>query len=223
MLDLKKAQNVAEKAVLTAGNFLKDFQQDVLVEKQKDSVDIQTDADLKSEKICIDIIQGSFPNHNILSKEIGLIDNQSPYTWVINPLDGTKEYFRGLTTYSTLISLETKKELLVGACYVPSTQELYFASKGNKAFILCHPPSHKLPQKQFQKSWKTLGKITRKTYRLRPTWYDTWFTCQIAAGGFDGYFILHQYDPKWYDISAGLIIAQEAGAKVTNRLANQSS
>ena len=168
-----------------------------------------------------------------------MIDNQSPYTWVIDPLDGTKEYFRGLTTYSTLISLETKEELLVGACYVPSTQELYIASKGNqahyngkeikvsktkklkKAFILCHPPNHKLPEKQFNKSWETLGKITRKTYRLRPTWYDTWFMSQMAAGGFDGYFVLHQYGPKWYDISAGLIIAKEAGAKITDSKGNK--
>lgn len=235
MLDLKKTRRLAISAVTAAGNFLKDFQEDVLVEQKKDVVDIQTNADLKAEKIVIDLIQKTFPKHNILSEEIGLIDNKSDYTWVIDPLDGTKEYFRQLTTYSSLISLESKTELLTGACYVPASQEIYSASKDlgsfynnqknkvsntkklEKAFILNHPPTQKVPPQLFKSIWETLGKLIHSTYRLRSTWFDTWFTCQMATGGFDGYMVLHEHGPKWYDIASGIIIAKEAGAKITDR------
>lgn len=235
MIDLKKAQDIAVKSVTQAGNFLKQYQQDVLINKFKDSVDIQTDADLKAEKICLNYINQAFPDHNIFSEEAGFIDKQSDFTWVIDPLDGTKEYLRGMTTFSSLISLESKKELIAGACYFPCTQEIYSAAKNlkamfnlrkikvskqvklNQSLILTHPPNHKLDNQNFKKVWNTLGKLTKKVYRLRSTWYDAWCICQMATGAFEGYVLLHNQGPKWHDLSAAIIIAKTAGSKITDR------
>jgi len=235
-LDLKKALKVAEKTTTLAGNFLLDFQQDVLITQKKDLEDIQTDADLKAEKIVIEQISKNFPDHNILSEEQGLIDNKSEFTWVIDPLDGTKEYFRGLSTYSSLLSLQSNSELLVSSCYVPRTNELYSAAKEigsflnhktklhvssqkklNQSLILCHPVNNKLKEPHFSEQWKVLEKISQQAYRLRPTWYDSWFMGQMAQGGFEAYCALFNQGPKWHDIASGLTLIEQAGGKVTDR------
>lgn len=235
MINLKKAKSVAEEAATTAGKFLLTHQHQVVIKKQKDAVDIQTDADLKAEKICIDLIQKSFPAHNILSEEAGLIDNKSKYTWVIDPLDGTKEYLRQIPLWGTILSLETSTETLISSAYFPTTNELYLASNKarttfnnkpvklspethlDKSFIYTHPPTKELPQKISKKIWIGFKKITENSYRLRSHANDAWVLSWLSRGGLEGYWLPSAKLTKWYDISPGIFIAQQAGAKITDR------
>ncbi|MEA3355682.1 MAG: inositol monophosphatase [Patescibacteria group bacterium] len=235
MIDLKKAKKVAEEAATTAGKFLLAHQRDVVIKKYKDTVDTQTDADLKAEKICIKIIQKSFPNHNIHSEEAGLIDKKSNYTWVIDPLDGTKEYTRKIPLWGTILSLETKNQILVSVCYFPPTNEIYSASINQKtqynnkpvklskennlnhSFIYTHPPTFKTKKQTTDFIWKKLKQITSSIYRLRTHANDSWVLSWLSRGGLEGYWLPDGSLTKWYDISPGLLIAQQAGAKITNR------
>lgn len=233
-VSLSKAKSVAQKAALKAGKYIKKNRTQVKVKGQKDRQDIVTNIDLGAEKIIIDLISNNFPTHNIISEETGSVQNQSDYTWVIDPLDGTKEYFRGLPFYATCIALQSKKEILAGCVYIPETNEIFSAAKGlgsfkngvpiqvstqnqiDSSFITCHPPNYKVKEPKLSNYWQTIIQVSKKAYRVRPTSYDNIYLPYLAQGGFEAYFVLIEEGPKWWDLAPGIIIAQEAGAVVTN-------
>lgn len=235
-INLKKSLKVAEEAARKAGGFLTENQDKVEVLKFKEREDILTNIDLEAEKIIIEAISKEFPKHNIHSEEAGIINNHSEYTWVIDPLDGTKEYYRGLPYYSSCIACEKKDEILLACVFIPEANELFSAAKGfgaykngktklqvseqerlSHAIIAAHPPNYKVKEPEFTQTWQILARMAKSSFRLRPTAYDNIILCYLAKGGFDGYFVLFEEGPQWWDIAPGLLIVQEAGGKVTNR------
>ena len=235
----KSLQNFAEDTAIKAGKILLQEQTRFKIVKQKDIQDIATTADLKSEKFIISQIEKKFPHHNILSEEIGSINNNSQFTWIIDPLDGTKEYVKGLPEFEVLISCETSKDIIASCLYRPSTNKLFSSSKDvgafedrkeitiskrqklSHSFISTHLPSggHKgsmFKEAEFTKIWNYTSKIAENSYRLRGSSFNAYNLCLLAKGIFDGYFIFHNFADNWWDISAGLLIAKEAGAKITD-------
>lgn len=234
MLSLKKLQQFAEETAIKAGKLLLKQQSHVKIVKFKDQQDISTTADLESEKLILAAITKAFPDHNILSEEIGTINNKSEYTWVIDPLDGTKEYARGLPTYAVLIACQKGARIIAGCVYTPSSHDLYSAATGldayhnghkvrisqqpqlDQAIISSHLPNHRLIDSQFALAWQTVARIADSSYRLRGTNMDAVSLCWLAQGGIDAYIVPFASGPNWWDLAPGLLIAQEAGAKITD-------
>ncbi|MFC1711577.1 inositol monophosphatase family protein [Patescibacteria group bacterium] len=232
MLDLKKVKKFSEQLAFKVGNYLVTSQNKVKIKAYKDRQDIVTNVDLEAEKRIIKAISKNYPQHNIQSEEIGFIDNKSLYTWVIDPLDGTKEYARGLATFNLNISLETAAKTILGLVYVPKTKEMFSAidkfqawennmkinvsqtKKLKDSFIYCHLPSYKMEKKKAKLTWQKLAKISKKCYRLRSFQADVLSACWVAKGAVDGYILFSQME-KWWDIAAGILIVQEAGGMVT--------
>jgi len=234
--DLSTLQQFAETTAIKAGRFLLEHQQKASIVKHKaDIQDIATTADLESEKIIIAEIKQHFPQHNILSEEIGLINHHSDYTWVIDPIDCTKEYFRGLPTFGVLLSCEHKNHTLAGCVHIPKINETYSASLGNgtfkdgskikvssqlklaRAFIFTHIPNTNLNSPKFHQEWQKLGQVVSKSYRVRSNVFDAQSICWLASGAIDAFFLLDQVTKvRHWDIAASLIIAQEAGAKISD-------
>ena len=233
MVDLVAAQRVAEEAAVAAGEILLKNRHKIRVKRFKDQQDIVTNVDLKAEKKVLQILSKNFPGHSVFSEEAGLIDHNSPYRWVVDPLDGTKEYFRGVPWFGTCLSLETKKEILVGCVYNPTTDELYSAAKGQgslengkrimvsrqaelkDAFVYTHPPTYKTPKPEFSLIMKRISRLIQHSYRLRTSANDAFVLSWLAKGGVDAYCLLGSLT-SWHDVSAGIIIAQEAGARITD-------
>src|SRR3989344_7176022 len=92
---LRFTENIARKA----GKILIQ-EKDVKIVKYKDIKDIATSADINSENFLIESIQKKYPNHGIISEERREINGSSPYHWIIDPLDGTKEYFRKIPLFN---------------------------------------------------------------------------------------------------------------------------
>lgn len=235
MIDLNSALNFAKKVSLQAGNFIKK-QQIKILKTKTDAFDIQTTADLGSEKIIIQAIKNKFPNHNILSEEIGYINNNSPYTWVLDPLDGTKEFIRNIPNYSINITLEDNKNTLLGVCFNPITNYMFFTSKNNgaylnhkkisvsnknklaQAFIYTHLPDIRMSPHVFENTWKISKNVAKNCYRLRGIGEDVNSLCNVAMGAAEGFFIYtgKSWGPKWWDIAAGILLVSESGGKVTD-------
>ena len=74
-----------------------------------------TEADHASEKAIIETIHGSFPDHFILSEEVGEIKSTSDYKWIIDPIDGTINYAHGIPICCVSIAVEYKGSMLMGA------------------------------------------------------------------------------------------------------------
>lgn len=226
----------AEKIAQEAGKLLLKLQSKTKVSKKKDAFgDIATTADLASEKLIISSIKKNYPTHNIFSEEIGLINKNSPYTWYIDPLDGTKEYARGLHSYAVLISCQTNENLAAACVYLPPINELFSAEnnqgswfnnqrlhvstqdKLSHSFIYTRLPGNIVPEPEFSRSWQINQKIAKNVYKLRPANFEAEILCWVARGAADGMVMLGDYAPKWWDVAAAILIAQEAGATVTNR------
>lgn len=239
MIDLKIAQQFTDRLAIKLGKHILNSRNRIKIVEQKDLVDICTNIDKEVEQMAIDAINKSYPDHNIHSEECGFIDKQSEYTWYIDPIDGTKEYIRGLPIFQTIITLENDSDIMVGVVYQPIWTDLFSASinetsklngalnkvssqnKLSKSIVYYHPPNSKFPVDIFWKDTKTLGNLSLASYRLRGDSNDVIDLGWVASGSIEGYISLHtNLMIKWHDVSAGLLFAQQAGGKVTDMFGN---
>ena len=93
-----------------------------------------TTSDKAFEKFIRSKINKKFPDHQIIGEEFGLKKSKSDFSWVIDPIDGTRSYVIGNPTWSNLISLNYKGQPVVGLANFPILKKFYF-----NAFINCKP------------------------------------------------------------------------------------
>lgn len=93
-----------------------------------------TIADKECEKLIVAAIAESFPDDGILGEEGTTKDTANSRKWIVDPIDGTRDFIRGTRAWSVLIGLEEAGEVVAGFAYFPSTDELYSASKGGGAY-----------------------------------------------------------------------------------------
>jgi histidinol phosphatase-like enzyme (inositol monophosphatase family) len=89
-----------------------------------------TTADREAEALMREIIGSAFPSHGIVGEEEGEKAGDAPYRWIIDPLDGTRTFVRGVPLYGTLVGVEVEDEPMVGVAYLPVLDELVAAAKG---------------------------------------------------------------------------------------------
>ena len=127
-------KNIALKAATDAGEKLRSLFNTDLKHHKKGKNDIVTEADFAAEKIILDLIKKHFPSHNTISEEAGIEKNNSDYTWIIDPLDGTVNYTQGIEEYAVSIALSHNDKIIIGVIYRPESNEIFFAEKGKGAF-----------------------------------------------------------------------------------------
>lgn len=233
-MNFTRYQKFAEKLAKEAGTILVKYREKAKIEKRKsDLLDIATDADLASEKFLTTQIHKKFPGHNILAEERGDELRRSDFCWVIDPLDGTKEFVRGIPHYNVSIALEYKGEVVVGIVFRPPTNEFFSTAKGKGAFsngqqifvskesdlknsfIWTHFPKYKSSDKELKLTWSFLKQIVHECYRLREFAEDVTTLCWLARGALEGW-VLTCSSPQWWDVAPGILMVEEAGGKVTN-------
>ncbi len=105
------------------------------IKKSKDLRDITTSADLKVNDFLNKEIKKSFPNHGIYSEEEGIIKEADKFKWVIDPIDGSANFSRGIPHFAICFGLLKSGEPFTGAVYNPLTKELFSFKKGQGAFL----------------------------------------------------------------------------------------
>ena len=134
MVNLESFLNVAMQAAYTGGKrTLAYFNAGVEIETKADNSPV-TIADRESEATIRAIIQQHFPTHSILGEEEGETLGEADFRWIIDPLDGTKSFVRGVPLYGTLVGLEIEGVAKVGAVYMPALNEMISAATG----LGCH-------------------------------------------------------------------------------------
>ena len=111
----------AIKCVEAAGKILTNYfgQIHEISQKSDSERDIVTNVDILVEKKIKQIILNQFPEHNIIGEESDNLENNSEYCWVLDPLDGTINYLRGIPLCAVSIALEKNREIIVGAIHNP--------------------------------------------------------------------------------------------------------
>lgn len=104
------------------------------VTKIGDNNQVLTETDIQIGQYFISEIKKTYPLHNIIDEEAGVIDNGSEFTWVIDPIDGTSNFAQGTPLYGIMIGLLEKNFPLAGGISLPAFNEVYSAEKGCGAF-----------------------------------------------------------------------------------------
>lgn len=228
---LSTFKKFAEDISVKAGEILLAYHDKIRILEYKDRQDVSTNADLASENFIIEEILKQYPDHGVLSEERGEIKSRSEFTWVVDPLDGTKEYIRGLPFFDVAIGLEYQKEIIASAIYRPAEKYLYSAAKGQGAylngnkihvsdttnirdsFVYAYLPGCDMDAGTCEMQWGKLIKIDMNVYRLRSYTDVNTALCWVAQGGCEAFVNIS--DPtKWHDVAPGMLIAKEAGAIV---------
>ena len=133
MIDFNQSLHIAKSAALLAGEFLLKAQGSdlkILLNQDRDLVQI----DIDTEKIIKDHIS-SHSNYSILGEETGLSNKLGEFFWVIDPLDGTSNFLRGIPISCVSIALMHELEPMLGVIYDFNHKEIYFGHKESKAFM----------------------------------------------------------------------------------------
>ncbi|SDI07856.1 myo-inositol-1(or 4)-monophosphatase [Vibrio xiamenensis] len=224
--------NIAIRAARKAGNHIaKSLENAEKIESvQKGSNDFVTNVDKEAEAIIINTIKQSYPDHSVIAEENGLIEGKdNDVQWIIDPLDGTSNFIKGLPHFAVSIAVRIKGKTEVACVYDPMQNELFTAHRGagaqlNSARIRVKPlkdlqgallaTGFPFKQKQHSESYfKILSSLFVECADFRRTGSAALDLCYVAAGRVDGYFELGL---KPWDLAAGELIAREAGAIVTD-------
>jgi histidinol phosphatase-like enzyme (inositol monophosphatase family) len=127
---LRELLEVAVEAARAGGQrTLPYFNVGTAVEWKRDGSPL-TQADRESERAIRETIARVFPDHGVLGEEEGETAGTAPYRWIVDPLDGTRTFVRGVPLYGTLIGVEARGEPVVGVVYLPALDELVAAARG---------------------------------------------------------------------------------------------
>lgn len=107
--------------------------------KDNQAFNLVTEADKASEARIVEIIRRKYPKHGILAEEGGGSETDSPYKWLIDPLDGTTNFAHGLPLFSISIALEYEGHVIAGCVYDPVRGEMFHAEAGGGAFLNNRP------------------------------------------------------------------------------------
>lgn len=224
--------NIAIRAARKAGNHIaKSLENtDKIQSSQKGSNDFVTNVDQEAEAMIIDVIKSAYPEHCIVAEESGVTEGKDKEVqWIIDPLDGTTNFIRGIPHVSVSIAVKLKGKTEVACVYDPIQNELFTARRGsgaqlNNSRIRVKPlkdlngtllaTGFPFKQKQYSESYlKIITSLFTECADFRRTGSAALDLCYVAAGRVDGYFELGL---KPWDMAAGELIAREAGAIVTD-------
>jgi len=211
------------------------LQQQLQVQTKSHATDYVTDVDLKSEEILIGCIHDNYPDHSILTEERGLLDRQSDYLWVIDPIDGTTNFIHGFPLSSISIALQFKGVTVLGMVYSPWLAMKFYAIKEQGAYLngkrISVSQTSDLNSSLLATGFPGAGsseymnlayfsKMISKVSGIRRTGSAALDLCFVAASFFDGYW---EFDLNDWDICAGALIAEEAGGKLQQLEVEQHS
>jgi len=224
--------NIMVKACRKAAKILiRDFGE---IEKLQVSLkgpgDFVTVSDKKVEKVLIDELMKARPNYSILSEEIGEVNNDEAFRWIIDPIDGTANFLHGIPHFAISIGLEHNKEIICGIIYDPIKDEMFTAEKGNGSYLnnqrmrvssrpklkdcIIFTGGPKQDSKEKEISLKEYNNFSSKVLiPIRKLGSASLDMAYVAAGRCDGFW---QRNLNYWDIAAGIILVIEAGGFVTD-------
>ena len=192
--------------------------------------DFVTNCDKKVEKILIDQLLKARPSYSILSEEIGEINNDDSFKWIIDPIDGTSNFFHGIPHFAMSVGLEHNKEIICGIIYDPIKDEMFAAEKGNGSYLnnqrmrvssrskledcMIFTGGPRRESKNREVALKEYYKFSSKVLiPIRKLGSGALDMAYVAAGRCDGFW---SRDLNYWDIAAGIILVKEAGGFVTD-------
>lgn len=225
--EIKQRLEIAKNIAINAGKFAKQLRDNnnfTISEKQEN--DFVTTSDKSTEALIYSKIKEVFPDDGFYGEESDEIIGNG--RWVVDPIDGTTNYFRNLSNWAVSIAYE--KEIgnpLLGVIYSPVFDDIFYAAQGYGSYKngkkievsnlsdikysinVCVPPHrYKTAYLEYMKKYNLIGNSCSD---IRSYGSCALELCYIAEGALDGYYELFL---GYYDFAAGKIILEEAGGNV---------
>jgi histidinol-phosphatase len=200
------------------------YQTGVAVQRKLDR-SLVTIADQHAEQLLRGLIAARFPEHTIVGEEFGESARQSAHRWVIDPIDGTNTFVRGVPFYGVLVALEIESTPVVGVAYFPALDEMIAAAQGLGCFwngrrarvsavtsladaCVAYTDGRGL-RERLGPDWDRLQDVTA----LQRGWGDCYGHCLVATARAD-----IMLDPRMnpWDCAALIPILQEAGGRFSD-------
>lgn len=224
---LKQILREATKA--GAAELVRFFDKEFQVSNKEGINNLVTEADHASEAAIIKVIRQHFPDHYILSEEAGELPQDSNYKWIIDPIDGTINFSKGIPLCCVSIGIEKDGKMILGAVYNPIMNEFFIAEKGTGAF-LNDKRIQVSAQTEVLKSCLVTGfpytylhtangpiqvfeRLITKGIPVRRLGSAAIDLCWVACGRFDGFY---EHKLQAWDSAAGFLMVEEAGGTVTD-------
>ncbi|MBR6317048.1 MAG: inositol monophosphatase [Fibrobacter sp.] len=231
MTELQQFVSVAESLAKKAGDLCLELQGNLGDVKYKSAKDVVTIADVSSERLIVDGLREAFPTHSIRTEEAGVVEGSDPrYRWIIDPVDGTVNFSRGIPLWGISIALHFEGKPLVAVVNLPKLGEMYTAVKGGGAFMNGRPihvsnesnPMHAI----VSNGDFNVGEVSRinaqnsrnfaresETFeRVKCLGSAVIEGCFTACGRIDCFVMTMSYP---WDIAAIALIVEEAGGRST--------
>lgn len=197
---------------------------------QKGPGDFVSNADLLAEKTLIEQLSTDRPDYGFITEENGVIParNNSPFTWVIDPIDGTINFLHAIPVFSISVALIENKDVIAGVTYNPITNELYYAEKGKGSYLMTPTGNVRLRVSGRTKSDYSLigsngfnssdnrtvvSKLASSVSSVRYNGSTTLSLASVAAGQFEAYV---STSFKLWDLAVGYLLVKEAGGYVSD-------
>lgn len=210
-------------------SLLATFGKEGAVGKKGDNSNVVTAADTRSERLIVDGIRKKFPGHSIIAEESGCDLQDSEYTWVVDPLDGTSNFAAGIPWFGVLICILKGKRPFAGVLYTPANGDLYTAEAGKGAYKNGERISVTLEPSLANVLWAygmdgggddaeaarnvaVLAHLLRQVRNVRATnsLVDAAYTADGRLGG------MLNWNTRIWDIAAPMLLIQEAGGCYTD-------
>lgn len=218
---------IACDAARQAGAVLKDWAGRFTV-SEKSPANLVTEADLASQELIHSLIHGRFRDHNFLGEEdLSETNSDSPWRWVIDPLDGTSNYVHGFPYYAVNIAVEFGHELMVAVTFDPNRDELFSAVRGRgatvngqairptrvtalrDAMVVASLPVACRPEHHAVRQWLNVMPHVQTVQRTGSAALNLAY---VAAGRIDAFW---SSSLKPWDMAPGILLVQEAGGRVS--------
>lgn len=217
--------------VLSVGDFIRQESQTFTRAQAeiKGRNDLVSYVDREAEQRLHNGFKEILPGSGFIMEETGEHNEDADFIWVIDPLDGTTNFVYGIPAFCISVGLMYRGKVVLGAVYEINRDELFFASRGQGAFLNGEPigvsASQDLgkaliatgfPFRKFQNVDEYLAMLVtfmRRTKGLRRIGSAALDLAYVAAGRFDGFFEAHLFP---WDVAGGSLLVQEAGGIVTD-------
>lgn len=224
-----KILDLAMNAARHAGNHIESRRGSGLDIDFKGRVNLVTRMDTESEEMIVNAISRAFPEHAVMAEEGRNRESSSPWTWVIDPLDGTTNYAHGLPVYAVSIGVLFHGFPRVAVVHAPALAETFHAVAGQGAFCN-HKPIRVTERKRLDHCLLATGfpydRQELAQQYLQPFEYflshardvRRWGAAAldlayVAAGRFDAFW---EFGLKAWDTAAGALLVAESGGRITD-------
>lgn len=214
-------KNLLLKVAQQAGDMMSEsfglLQANEINYKKPDKKSPVTDVDINIDTMIREAVFQTFPDHDIISEEKESINNAGDVIWIIDPIDGTRNYINGIKEHCVSVGIAKGGEIILGAIYAPQLNEFFVAERGNGVLLNGEPLKKQTPNERLcyvdnkrltTKSVKSVFKGCKETHNGSAALELAY----VAQGKAEGSLLEHI---MIWDIAAGMLMVEEMGGRLT--------